>query len=48
LELLKEMVPKVSRVGVLFNPTVQAHRLLVKEMEGAAHASGVELHLVEA
>jgi putative ABC transport system substrate-binding protein len=48
LELLKEMVPKVSRVGVLFNPTVQAHRLLVTEMEGAAHASGVALHLVEA
>jgi putative ABC transport system substrate-binding protein len=48
LELLKEMVPTMSRVGVLFNPTVQAHRLLVKEMEDAAHASGVELHLVEA
>jgi putative ABC transport system substrate-binding protein len=46
--LLKEMDPQVSRVGVLFDSTVRAHRLLVKEMEGAAKASGVELHLAEA
>ena len=48
LELLKEMVPTMSRVGVLFNPTVPAHRLLVNEMEGATHAAGVARHLVEA
>jgi putative tryptophan/tyrosine transport system substrate-binding protein len=29
LELLKEMDPQISRVGVLFTSTLQAHRLLV-------------------
>ena len=47
LELLKEMVPKASRVGVLIDPAVRAHGVLVKEMEGTAKALAVELQPAE-
>ncbi len=36
LELLKEIVPHLSRVAVLFNPTNTSHAPLVKELEAAA------------
>ena len=36
LELLKEIVPQLSRVAVLFNPTNTSHAPLVKELEAAA------------
>jgi putative ABC transport system substrate-binding protein len=36
LELLKEVVPHLSRVAVLFNPTNTSHAPLVKELEAAA------------
>ena len=36
LELLKEIVPNLSRVTVLFNPTNMSHAPLVKELEAAA------------
>ena len=36
LELLKEIVPQLSRVAVLFNPTNTSHPPLVKELEVAA------------
>ena len=48
LELLKEVEPQVSRVGVLFSATLSAHRLLVHAMEGTAKAAGVELYRAEA
>ena len=49
VELLKEAVPQVSRVAVLWtasgSPSVQ--RPLVRETERAAKALGLQLHLVE-
>ena len=49
VELLKEAVPQVSRVAVLWaasgSPSVQ--RALVRETERAAAALGLQLHLVE-
>ena len=43
LELLKEMVPKSLRVGVLMDPATPAQRVLLKEMEGTAKALAVEV-----
>jgi len=48
LEFLKEVVPAVSRVAVLWNPANAAHALMVRAADVAAQALGVELHLVEA
>src|SRR5919198_3903507 len=36
LELLKEMLPKASRVAVLFDPDTRAQVVLLNEMEGTA------------
>jgi putative ABC transport system substrate-binding protein len=43
LELLKEMVPKLSRVAVLRIPSAPATPPQMKEMEAAAHSLGVKL-----
>ena len=43
LELLKEVVPQLSRVAVLFNPTNTSHAPLVKELEVAATILRVRL-----
>jgi putative ABC transport system substrate-binding protein len=48
LELLKEMVPKASSVAILSNPTNAYHQLAIKEVNVAAKALGVQLHLLEA
>ncbi|MBI3031825.1 MAG: ABC transporter substrate-binding protein [Candidatus Rokubacteria bacterium] len=45
LELLKEAVPKVTRFGVLWNPTNQVHKPSLKIIEAAAQRLKVELHL---
>src|SRR2546426_5615476 len=47
LEFLKDVLPTVSRVAVLWNPTMPAQALL-READKAAQALGVQLHLVEA
>lgn len=44
LELLKEMLPGLSRVAVLWDPFVRAD---IKEFEIAAHSLGIGLRLVE-
>jgi len=46
LQLLKEAVPKVSRVAVLSNPANPYTALLVKETEAAARSLGVRVQLV--
>ena len=46
LELLKESLPRTSRVAVLWDPTHVD--LEVRELEPAAHALGIKLHSVEA
>lgn len=45
LELLKETVPGVTRVGVLWNPANQVHQPSLKVIEAAAQRLKVELHL---
>ena len=48
LELLKETVPKVSRIAALWNPGTPGNALLVREAAIAGRALGVELQLLEA
>jgi len=48
LELLKEAVPKLSRVAVLSNPTGPDTRVYIREAEVAARSLKVQLHFVEA
>jgi len=47
LELLKETVPKLARVGILRNPTNAVGALDVKAAEDAARSLGVQLHPLE-
>jgi putative tryptophan/tyrosine transport system substrate-binding protein len=48
LELLKDVLPTVSRVAILWNPGNPANALQVSEAHVAAQPLGVQLHLVEA
>src|SRR5712691_11444160 len=48
LEFLKDVLPSVSRVTILWNPANPAHALMVREADVAAQRLGVQLHLVEA
>ena len=47
LELLKEVVPKLSRVAVFGNATVPGNAQMLKETELAAGVFGVKLQYVE-
>ena len=47
LELLKEAVPKISRVAVLWNPDIPGGPLELKEMEFAARSLQVQLQPLE-
>ena len=47
LELLKEVVPGLSRVAFLWNPDVRGNLFDYKETEGAARSLGVQLQSVE-
>jgi putative ABC transport system substrate-binding protein len=47
LELLKEAVPRVSRVAVLWNRTIPAHELLLRHLAGAARSLKVTLQPLE-
>ena len=48
LQLLKEIVPKVARVAVLWNPTNRASHSLVEEAKVAARSLRVQLQILEA
>jgi len=48
LELLKEIVPRLSRVAVLRNPTSPTHPLSLREAEVAARSLGIQLEVLEA
>jgi putative ABC transport system substrate-binding protein len=48
LDLLKQVVPKISRVAVLSNPANQSHPLTLKEIEVAARSLKVRLQVLEA
>jgi len=47
LELLREVVPGLSRVAILWNPDVRGGVLEYKETETAAHSQSLELQSVE-
>jgi putative ABC transport system substrate-binding protein len=48
LELLKEAIPKSSRVGVLADPSDPGHAAIPKNIEREAHALQIQLHRMEA
>jgi len=48
LELLKEIVPRASRLAILVNPTNPAHPLTLEEAKAAVRALGVQLQTVQA
>jgi putative ABC transport system substrate-binding protein len=48
LELLKEVVPRVSRVAVLQNPGNQGHPPTLPQAEDAARVLRVQLHILKA
>jgi putative ABC transport system substrate-binding protein len=48
LELLREVVPKVSRVAVLWNPTNPGNTLQMRAAEASAQTLGVRLQSLEA
>jgi putative ABC transport system substrate-binding protein len=43
LELLKETLPRATRIGVLWNPTTPTHPYVLKALEPAAERLGVRL-----
>lgn len=47
LELLREVVPKASRIANLFNPAVSFHAAIAAEVEPAARSLGVTLRPIE-
>ncbi len=47
LELLKEVLPKLSRVAVLGNPANPAHAPYWQETRAAGRVLGVQLHILE-
>jgi putative tryptophan/tyrosine transport system substrate-binding protein len=47
LELLKEVVPRLSRVAVLSNPTAPLHATILKDLEVAARTLRVRLQPIE-
>jgi putative ABC transport system substrate-binding protein len=47
LELIKEMIPGISRVAVLANRDFQGYSTQIKEVEAAAHVLGLKLQPTE-
>src|SRR5438128_6521616 len=47
LELLKEAIPGLTRVGHLANPGYEVHKAQLTEMTAAARALGLTLHVAE-
>jgi putative tryptophan/tyrosine transport system substrate-binding protein len=47
LELLKEVIPGISRVAVLWNPTNPGHKISLEEAQIAAKALGLQLQSLE-
>jgi putative ABC transport system substrate-binding protein len=47
LELLKETLPGLARVGYLANPGYEVHAAQLTEMEATARGLGLTLHLAE-
>ena len=48
LQLLTEIIPRLSRVGVLSNPLNPSHALGIEQTETAARSLRIEVHVAEA
>jgi putative ABC transport system substrate-binding protein len=48
LELLREALPQVTRIGVLWNPTTPSHPPALRAVDGAAETLGVQVQRVPA
>ena len=48
LEMLRSVVPKLSRVAVLLHPQNPSDSLILEQLQGAAYASGVKILPIEA
>ena len=48
LELLRELVPTATLVGVLVNPTNVNAEAVLKDLQAAARALGLQIHLLQA
>jgi len=48
LEILHELVPDAARIAVLVNPTLPGAEAITDEMQAAARALGVKVHVVNA
>jgi putative ABC transport system substrate-binding protein len=48
LQLLKDLVPRLSSVAILVNPSVPSHALDVRELQIAARSLKIQLQVVEA
>jgi putative ABC transport system substrate-binding protein len=46
LQLLKELIPRITRVGVLWNPDTQFHARMIEDIKAAAPSLPVELTVV--
>jgi len=47
LEMLKETMPNLARVGYLANPDYEVHKAQLTEMNAAARGLGLTLHVAE-
>jgi putative ABC transport system substrate-binding protein len=43
LEILKEAIPSITKVGVLWNPTTPSHTQVIKQLKVAAASLGLQL-----
>ena len=48
MEILKEAVPSMSRMGVLWRPSNPSYRNLIRRFDDAVRATGVEVVLIGA
>jgi ABC-type uncharacterized transport system substrate-binding protein len=48
LELLSELVPQAGVIALLVNPNNSIPELLMRDVQNAAHAKGVQLYILEA
>jgi ABC-type uncharacterized transport system substrate-binding protein len=48
LELLRALVPSAARVAVLINPVVTTREAILRDLEAAARAMGLQIHVVHA
>jgi ABC-type uncharacterized transport system substrate-binding protein len=46
MEILKEVVPQATRIGVLFSPTAPSHRPALQAVQTAGQKLGVQIQLI--